>query len=147
MIHIREPAVVVAILILAGCAGQPKATSTAEPCSVQAQKFIQQVELIVDAWSDASALGASSPKASLSPVVAQLQTIRRSVEDTAAPECAAPVKGSVVAFMDAVIIDYLLFMKDESLLHGERQSETTHELTKKAIEEFGKLVHGEPPYD
>lgn len=111
-------------LLLAGCAAPsvavhlvatptPTAIPTAESCAIQAAPFLAEVEPVIAAWDDTVTLAGHTARASLAPVISQLQEIRRGVAATQPPECAASAKLYLVASMDETINAYLAFMAQE----------------------------------
>lgn len=107
---------------LASCGGSPATVSvpTSAPaeiiveCKTQAQAFINDVQPLVREWTDGLALAASTPRLSLAAQIDQLQDIRRRTEAVAVPDCAAPVKASLVSSMERGVAGNLAFLGEKS---------------------------------
>jgi hypothetical protein len=70
-------------------------------------------------WDDAYKLAGSTSRMSLPPQIANLQTIRRKVENQSWPECATKAHEHLIGGMDASIDGYIMFLdsdNDESLV-------------------------------
>lgn len=90
----------------------PTATPTPLPCAVQMISFMGELNKVASRWDDARSLAASTSRIALSPVVSQLQDIRRQADGLQPPDCAAYVKLYLVEYMDNTIEAFILFMGD-----------------------------------
>jgi hypothetical protein len=91
----------------------PTVVPTAEPCAVQAASFLSEAEQIMVAWQDAVMLADNTGRGALSPVIAQMQELRRDLGQLEAPECAMLAQRLLVTSMDETIHAYLAFMAQE----------------------------------
>ena len=119
----RAALVVVVVLALAACGGTPAPTPTptlvptptpgCAPDAVAA--FLAEWDQIVDAWDDTNALANNTGRGSLSPVIQDMQRIKRDANglETSCAEMVA-VKDATVANMEHTIDGYLAFMAQES---------------------------------
>lgn len=103
-------------IIISGCSGSfgfgP--TPTPDPCSpTEIKKYIDSIDDVSRRFDDALQLALSTSRISLSPVVADLQTIRRDAEDLEVPECAIDAKGWLILYIDTTIEAFLNFMAQE----------------------------------
>jgi hypothetical protein len=117
------------------------------PCSVQAETFIVEVQALVDDWDDANQLASSTSRMALSPVIGQLQQLRREVADLETPECAMKVRNHLLDYMDNTIDGYLAFMTQEDDAAVEGKFESASRQMDSFLSEFVKLRLGSPPYD
>jgi hypothetical protein len=108
-----------------GCSGStasgdatPTAVAIATPTSItgctptEAQEAVATIEAFqptVDEFNDAVDRARASGRIALSPVVADLQSVRREARDLELPACASPFQTHVVAYMDGVIDALLAF--------------------------------------
>lgn len=93
-------------LFLASC-GVPGLTQS---CAEQSKEFLDQIQPIAREWDDAAKLANQTPRMGLSVQIANLQAIRRKVQDMKPPECAKQVQEKLTESMDATIQGYLDFM-------------------------------------
>jgi hypothetical protein len=119
----RVVLLVLLVLSLSACSGiavqvaptpTPTAIPTAEPCAIQAAPFLAEVDPILAAWADTVTLADHTGRASLAPVISQLQALRRDVSQLEPPDCAASAHALLVTSMDETINGYLAFMAQES---------------------------------
>ena len=90
-------------------------TQTPDPCSpTEVQKYIDAIDDVERRFDDAYTLANSTARGSLSPVIGELQAIRRDAEDLDVPSCAEKARDNLVIYMDAVIEGFLLFLSNES---------------------------------
>lgn len=94
-------------LSLSACAAP---FGVAPTCAQTAGPFLTQLQSLAREWDDANKLAGTTPRASLSAQIGNLQAIRRKVQDVQAPECAAQAQKDLTASMDATIEGYLAFL-------------------------------------
>ena len=152
-------AIICALIIACGVSGdgsgsspsstRPAATSrpATRSCLAQSQAFAEETLDLLEEWQDTSELASSTARIALSPVIGQLQRIRRDVAGLSAPACARPVKDLLLEYMDADIDAYLKFMAQQSDGIVERQFNMALDILEDFQTEWTKLLHGEPPYD
>lgn len=127
------------MLLLAACGPAP--------CNEQAAEYIPALEGYFDEWDDANTIANSTPRASLSAAIADLQAIKRNVDDLEYPECANTVQLAIVGYMDASIDGYLAFMSQAEGEVVSKHMSDAADLLGNFTREFAKLKAGEPPYD
>lgn len=110
----------ISFLLLAGCgtagptntpAPTPSPTPGCDP--VRAQTFLDKLDPIVEEWDDANSLAGSTGRISLSPIIQNMQDIKRRVgELNTAGTCVEveELKTTAVKYMGLIIDGYLLFM-------------------------------------
>lgn len=128
------------VLFLAGCALIPEGA-----CYMQAKDYVQSVEDIAAEWDDANELAGSTPRMSLAPQIAALQEIRRRAEKLTPPECADKVQSYLIAYMNAQIKMYLVFLAEGDDL--DTATLAAQEAFSRWDEEYTKLISGWSPYD
>jgi hypothetical protein len=108
-------------LVVSGVASQAlvgilpaTATPTPLPCAVQMADFVIELDQVAGRWDDANALAGSTSRIALSPVISQLQEIRRQASELQPPGCAKMVRSYLVDYMDTTIEAYMMFMADET---------------------------------
>lgn len=147
---------VVLVILLTGCApiqvqvqptSEPSPIPTSVPCSVQAEAYIEAIDEIAQEWDDARNLAGSTPRMSLAPAISDLQEIRRKVDKLDRPSCAESVHSLLIQHMDAVIDAFLKFLAQESDSIVNAKFTEASMAFDQWIEEYGKLMDGEPPYD
>jgi len=82
----------------------PSVTNTPDPCAPEnIQTEVQKVHKLMREFDDGSSLAASVPANQLTPVISDLQRIRRDAEDQPIPSCLATLKNHQVNHMNLVI--------------------------------------------
>jgi hypothetical protein len=114
--------VLVLASVLVGCGGTPAPTArpTVPPTptpgcdSVAAAAFDDELDLLLGEWDDTATLAGSTGRIALSPVVQQMQDIRRRVQALDAPcKEAEDVRAVAGTYMEFVTSAYLSFMSQE----------------------------------
>lgn len=88
-------------------------TATPEPCYVQAKPFVQKIDPLLDRWIDIQERAGSTSRIALSPVVGEMQDLRREAKAVVAPECAQRAKDLFLDSMGYAIDAYLAFMAEK----------------------------------
>jgi hypothetical protein len=82
----------------------PSATNTPDPCAPEnIETEVQKIHKLMREFDDGSTLAASVPTDQLTPVISNLQTIRRDAEDLAVPPCLVTLKTFEINHMNLVI--------------------------------------------
>lgn len=89
-------------------------TNTPATCADQANLFLKEGQRLYDQWRDTAELAAHTSRIALSPVVTQLQDLRRQWRALPAPPCAKPAQTAVEKYMDSVVTGYLGFMSESA---------------------------------
>jgi hypothetical protein len=79
-------------------------------CEAGLPAFGKVLDPLAREWDDANALANSTPRNSLPGQIANLQSVRRHVQDIVAPDCGAVMKQHLVSAMDATIEGYIAFL-------------------------------------
>jgi len=87
--------------------------AASQTCDKLSAEYLVQVQTIMDEWQDQFTLANSTPRASLSPAIAELQRIKRSADALEYPECAAEVQTNLISSMEYTIDGFVLFLGDE----------------------------------
>lgn len=85
------------------------ATLTCDP-----RPFLKATADTIDQFADVRKRANASPRISLSPVVGEMQDLRRQYKNSIAPACGERLQVLVVAAMDAEITTYIDFMSQQS---------------------------------
>ena len=117
------------------------AACTPVSCSKQSKDFITKMEALFDDWDDSTNLASHTARIALSPVIAQMQSIRRQVNDLKAPQCAKHVQDELMAYMDKSIESYTAFMDNDSG-KADRLAQEAAGLFEKFIKDFMELKYG-----
>jgi hypothetical protein len=89
----------------------PTLTSTPDPCApANLPAQIASVHDLMREFDDGSLLAQNTPLQSLSPLVSDLQRIRREAEDQVVPACLTDLKEYQLAHMNVVLQTFLLFL-------------------------------------
>src|SRR5512135_2847227 len=79
-------------------------TSTADPCEAKdMMATVTDFDKLSREFNDAFVLAQNTPAAQLSPVITDMQRIRREAQDYAAPSCLSLLKQHQLNFMNAAI--------------------------------------------
>lgn len=117
-------------------------TSTPQPrqltCAEQASDFLSPLGGILGRWQDAIEIANSTARVSLDGPVANLQAIRREVDELEAPSCASQAKSALISSMDHVIEGFLTFMQDPD---DDRISDEFADAAA-AMDDFSTIVQG-----
>lgn len=130
------------LLLLASCSAFGPA-----PCSEQAAEYIPALEGYFDDWDDTTSIANSTPRSALSAVIADLQSIKRAVDDLEHPECADPVHELAVAYMDKTITGFLSFLSQDDDSVVSQTFDDASLLLREFVAELAKLKAGTEPYD
>lgn len=102
----RHLLLIILIATLTAC-GVP---GLSQSCADQSAAFLEQVQSVAREWDDATKLAGSTPRASLSAQIGNLQGIRRRAQELPAPECAGAAKAKLIGSMDKTIQAFLDFL-------------------------------------
>lgn len=104
-------------IAVSSCAGTSPfggPTQTPDPCSAsELVKYAEAIEDVSRRFDDAYNLANNTSRMSLSPVIGDLQEIRRDAQDLDVPRCALDTKTNLVNYMDAIIDAFLAFLAQE----------------------------------
>lgn len=122
-------------------------TPTAVPCSVQAAEFVADLEEYFDDWDDTVNLAESTSRIALSPVVSDLQALRREISDLDPPACAGDILAPYIEYTDYTIAGFLNFMENEPDARVASYFDVANRWLDEFMIEFVKLKNGQSPYD
>lgn len=138
--------VVLLPLLLAACGSLPMfgptPTPTPEPCEIQAAAYIPALENYFDDWDDAFTIANGTPRSQLSQAIADLQAIKRGVDDLEHPPCTEKVHQLFIDYMDKTIAGFLSFLSQDSDFVVNTLFEDASELLDSFITELAKLKAG-----
>jgi hypothetical protein len=89
------------------------ATPTSILCRDQAAGYLQLIETTLTEWDDAVKIANNTARGSLSPAIADLQAIRRKLNQTTVPGCTGLAHQYLIQHMDSTIEGFLAFMRDD----------------------------------
>ena len=123
------------VIALAACSGEPTPepiptvtpfpASTPVPTSTpgpspspecagpELDAFLQDLGELVEEWDDTQARGSNTARIALSPVIGELQKVKRKVGNLDAPWCAVEAQTLLVDYMEQVIKAFNLFMSGD----------------------------------
>jgi len=96
-------------------------------CADQSQEFFDKIEPLARRWDDANKLAGQTPRMQLAVQIANLQAVRRDVQDLKPPACSKPVQDALTGTMDATIqgyIDFLAQKPDSTVSASFKQAST-----------------------
>ena len=106
------------VLALTGCGaadfGFVPAVTPTPTCEAGLPAFAQTLDPLAREWDDANKVASSTPRSALSAQIGALQSVRRRVQDIAAPPCGAEMKEHLVKTMNATIDGYIAFLGQKS---------------------------------
>lgn len=82
-------------------------------CASQSYETIAEFQDLTKRWIDVLDIAESTPRISLGPQIAELQSIRRETANVEAPTCAIEAQAKLVASMDMTIDAFLAFLGNE----------------------------------
>jgi hypothetical protein len=91
----------------------PTNTSTAVCSAEDATAAKEDLDLIIERFDDANARAGTTSRIALSPVIGEMQEVRRDLRALELPDCATEAVDASVEFMDKSIEAYLAFLSDE----------------------------------
>jgi hypothetical protein len=103
-------------LALVGCG--PMRVVLAEPTPTQVPctraLYVEMLGTVIDRWDDANALANNTPRSSLAPQIAALQSINREAEALNVPACAMPTHQHLLDYMSRTVDGYMAFLSQGS---------------------------------
>ena len=76
--------------------------------------YLKAVREVSSRFDDAVTLASSTSRIALSPVISEMQTARREAQAAEVPPCTVKAQTALVAYMDATIGAFVLFIGDAS---------------------------------
>lgn len=89
-------------------------TPTTIPCSDAILAYSDDLSPILDKWDDAIKVAYSTSRSSLSPVIQDMQDIKREAEAVEPPACGGTARLLLLKSMEAYINGFIAFMGNES---------------------------------
>jgi len=107
--------VVVILVILCAYLFLPGGPLSADAqCAQKVGEWEEHLKPQLEEWYDLFNLASSTSRIALSPVVREMQSVRREVAAAEAPECAREAKLHLLSMMESTIDAFTLFMEQES---------------------------------
>lgn len=140
-VSVRVVSLATAIIVfLSGCSAPAP-----DPCSAgEVTQYADAIRSVSREFADTYTVAANAPRMSLAPVIQDLQAIRRKAEDLAVPECAAPARDALVAYMNVAIEAFTAFMSQKSDRHVATVFDRANALLDTYTIEVGKLIGATP---
>ena len=111
-------------------------------CARQVAAWRDEAQPHIEEWLDVVTLADNTSRMNLSPLIRDMQTIRRAVQDVEAPRCAVVAVSHLDTSMDSAIRAYTAFMAQESsTVVSAAMKESTKELAlfQREIKELGDV--------
>jgi hypothetical protein len=89
------------------------ATPTSALCRDQAADYLLLIDDTLTEWDDAARIANNTARGSLSPAIADLQAIRRKLNQTTVPACVTLAHQYLIQFMDETIDGFIAFLTDK----------------------------------
>jgi hypothetical protein len=124
----------------------PEVTSTtigtdSAACSTEDAKLIkQELDPIIERFDDASSRGQSTSRIALSPVIGEMQEIRRDLGALELPPCAEKALKLSIRYMDRTIDGYLAFLGDEPDTTVESNFDLARNAQNEAVKEIAAIL-------
>jgi hypothetical protein len=103
-----------ALLIAFGCTLAVPSPLGEPLCHSETEAYLSEIELVLTEWQDTVELAQATARIGLSPIVQDLQSLRRRAAEATAPTCAQDASGLLVIGMDEVIAAFIDFMGESS---------------------------------
>jgi hypothetical protein len=104
----------IALLVAFGCT-VPIPSPPGEPlCDSETEAYLSEIDPVLTEWQDTVELAQATARIGLSPVVQDLQSLRRRAAEATAPTCAQDASGLLVIGMDEVIAGFIDFMGESA---------------------------------
>lgn len=105
---------------------------------------MSKIRPLVSEFNDTMKLASSTARIALSPVVKDLQRIRRDIANIQAPDCAREANDLLIDGMDGVINAFMLFMADASNITVAQEMDWGLRSMTSALEQLMALADGRP---
>lgn len=110
-----------AVVVVLGCNVFPSELGGLGACQPQTETYLSEIEPVLTEWQDTVDVADSTARIALSPVVQDMQRLRRDAADVAAPSCAHDASGLLIIGMDDVVAGFVDFMGESGDVVVERQ--------------------------
>ncbi len=117
----------------------PRPTSTPPCAGPELDQFLDDLQGLIERWDDKTELAGNTGRIALSPIVGEMQEIRREVQGLDEPWCAKETQLLMVEYMDEFIGGYLAFMAQESDSEVSKRFDVAEEKMDKAIAAWVEL--------
>jgi hypothetical protein len=136
---------------------EPAHTPTARPtstpttphvsalCQAGTQDYLSKIQPLVEEWDDAVEVANSTARIALSPMVREMQGIKRDVEDVPVPDCARHGSALLTEGMKTIIDAFIAFMGDESDSAVSGYFYAGYQLMSEGLDELAGLAQGRLP--
>lgn len=136
--------IIALIVMLTACAAP-----TPEPCHIQAQDYIALTEQVQRDWMNAQigagsvfileSVGGRASQDLLTSHLANLQKVRQEIASAAVPQCAQAAQAARLAYMDASIGAYQIYVNGGSLDDMARTNDNVDQLLAVASQKLAEL--------
>ncbi|WP_322798285.1 tetratricopeptide repeat protein [Thermoflexus sp.] len=113
-------------------------------CRESTKRYMSKIRPLVSEFNDTMKLASSTARIALSPVVKDLQRIRRDIANIQAPDCAREANDLLIDGMDGVINAFMLFMADASNITVAQEMDWGLRSMTSALEQLMALADGRP---
>jgi len=119
----------IGLLVLSSCTSgsgeiPAEATNTPEPTNTPKPKvacpqadvesYVDELELVLEEWEDTTTRAGSTSRIALSPVIGELQDVRRNTRRIDRPECADYLNDLIIVAMERDIDSFISFLSQDS---------------------------------
>lgn len=80
----------------------------------QVDEYLDELDYTLEEWDDTYSIAVTTPRASVAPIIGDLQDIKRNVRRIVKPDCAEYISGIVVVAMESDINALLSFLGNDS---------------------------------
>ncbi len=164
----KKACVVLAAFVLVACGAPPVAvvptptltppptvtpapTSTPEPtplpCYLAAEEYHTELDKLMAEWDDKDELAEQAPRMSLTPLISDLQDLKREIDALEHPACTDKVAGYLSVYMSTRLDAYTAFLGKESDTSVATKLHEAEDWRAVWLAEYAKLVGGIAPYD
>lgn len=119
------------LVFVSACSNSPKLPeSQSEPASIptttpmpkpkvkcsqeEVDVFLDELDFTLEEWDDTYAIAVTTPRASMGPIIGELQDIKRNTRRIDKPDCAEYISGIVVVAMESDINALISFLGNDS---------------------------------
>jgi hypothetical protein len=122
----------------------PTSRPVSDSCRSDTLRYINRIQPLMAEFSDTMEVAGSTPRIALSPIIQDLQRIRRDIIDVPAPDCAQRAANLLISGMNNVINGFVDFVGEAGDATVEREiSQGVLEMTN-GFDQLSALASGKP---